>query len=157
MKQTNLSFLMSLPLFKMLDKNEVQIVDQYLDILELNAGDILFNEGDSGDYICFVISGQLDIIKESLAGKPTVIASLVTGQCIGEMSIIDNLPRSATVKANTDTVLTILSRDDFNRLLQDEPYTGIKIIQHLARTLSLGLRRVSNNMADGLFESVVNK
>jgi len=54
-------------------------------------------------------------------------------------------------------VLAFLSRDDFHRLLQNESYTGINIIQHFARTLNLGLRRASNIMADGLFESVAIK
>jgi CRP-like cAMP-binding protein len=146
----NVNFLSKIPLFQDLTLDEISTLDQYLGVMELSRGDIVFNEGEDGDFVCFVIDGELEVLKDSLGGERTQIVKLAAGQTIGEMALVDSLPRSATVRALTPASLTVLSRREFETLLGQDPQIGIKILTHLARTLSLSLRRTSNKLSDSL-------
>ena len=108
----------------------------------------LFKEGDKGDYVCFVVEGAMDIIKKSSTRGAVVIASLPKGRSIGEMSIIDNFPRSATVRAQTDATYITLTQKGFDNILKGYPEIGIKILKGISRLLSLNLRKTSSRLAD---------
>ncbi len=143
-----LNFLIEIPLFDELKSNDLKVVARQMSFVELKPGSIVFNEGDKGDYVCFVVEGILDIVKTSAQGKNVVIASLPRGRSIGEMAIIDNFPRSATVCARTNTTLVILRRQGFDLILAGHPTIGIKILRGLARLLSMNLRKTSSRLAD---------
>lgn len=148
MKQTIIDFLINISLFDELSPTELSVTADYMNFFDLQKGKILFKEGDAGDYVCFVANGAIDILKESLSGKRAVIATLTRGNTIGEMSIIDNITRSATVKARYDTTLVILSKKGFNVIIDKHPKIGIKILKGIARLLSLNMRRTSSHLAD---------
>lgn len=148
MKQTIIDFLINISLFDELSPVELGIAADYMNFFEFEKGKILFKEGDPGDYICFVVEGGIDILKQSATGQRAVIATLTRGSTIGEMSIIDNIARSATVKARKDSTLVILSRKGFNTILDKHPKVGIKILKGVARLLSLNMRRTSSHLAD---------
>jgi len=148
MADGNLEFLSRLPLFQALSLDEISILDQYLGLLELARGDTVFDEGDNSGFVCFVVNGELEVSKKSAAGESSVITKLGTGQAIGEMALIDELPRSATVKAHSPSSLTVLSRNDFEELATQSPEIAVKILKYLARSLSLNLRRTSNIVSD---------
>jgi CRP-like cAMP-binding protein len=80
-----------------------------------------------------------------------VITKLGKGQTIGEMALVDELPRSATVKTCSPSSLTVLSRKDFEELAVQSPEIAIKILKYLARSLSLSLRKTSNRLSDNLY------
>jgi CRP-like cAMP-binding protein len=147
-KQTIIDFLITMPLFDELSPIELSLTSDYMNFFELEQGKTLFKEGDPGDYICFVVDGAVDVLKLSASGKRAVIATLTRGSTIGEMSIIDNIARSATVRARKDATLVILSRKGFNTILDSHPKIGIKILKGIARLLSLNMRRTSSHLAD---------
>jgi CRP-like cAMP-binding protein len=147
-KQTIIDFLITMSLFDELTPMELGIAADYMNFFEFEQGKILFKEGDAGDYICFVVEGAVDILKLSATGQRAVIATLTRGSTIGEMSIIDNIARSATVKARKNSTLVILSRKGFNTILDKHPKVGIKILKGIARLLSLNMRRTSSHLAD---------
>ena len=143
-----IDLLINIPIFDGLDSTELHITARYMNIVKAQRGEILFREGDKGDYMCFVAEGALDIIKASEAGRYVALSSLNKGRCIGEMAILDNFPRSASVRARNDSTLITLSRDGFNKILEEHPRVGIKILKGLARLLSLSLRKTSSRLAD---------
>ncbi len=147
-KQTIIDFLITMSLFDELSPIELSITAEYMNFFDLEQGKTLFREGDTGDYICFVVEGAVDVLKQSASGKRAVIATLTRGSTIGEMSIIDNIARSATVRARKDSTLVILSRKGFNTILDSHPKIGIKILKGIARLLSLNMRRTSSHLAD---------
>jgi CRP-like cAMP-binding protein len=147
-KETIIDFLITLPFFNDLSPLELSLTAEYMNFFELENGKVLFREGDSGDYICFVVDGALEVLKQSATGQSAVIATLSRGSTIGEMSIIDNISRSATVKAIRPTILLVLSRNGFNTILDKHPKVGIKILKGIARLLSLNMRRTSGHLAD---------
>ena len=151
MANGNLDFLSRLPLFQELSLDEISILDQYLGLLELAKGDTVFDEGESGEFVCFVVNGELEVLKKSAGGDSSVITKLGKGQTIGEMALVDELPRSATVRTRSPSSLTVLSRKDFEELAVQSPEIAIKILKYLARSLSLSLRKTSNRLSDNLY------
>ena len=103
-----------------------------------------------GDFVCFVTKGALDVLKKNEKGKEILIASLGKGRSIGEMAVIDDFPRSATVKAKTHSTLIILTRRGFEQLLDKHPQIGVKLLKGLARLLSMNMRKTSSLLADML-------
>ena len=143
-----IDFLIEIPLFDGMHAKELEIVAKHMNIIDIEKGGVLFKEGDKGDFICFVLEGRIDVIKESAHGGHVVIASLKRGRSIGEMSVIDDSPRSATAKARMQTSFLTLTKKSFDAILRDQPRIGIKILKGLARLLSLNLRKTSGLLAD---------
>ena len=143
-------FLIDLPLFDALQGHELKVIARHMNYFELEPGELLFREGDKGDSVCFVVEGALDVYKESASGGDVVIATIPKRRSIGEMAIIDNTPRSATVRARTDTSLVALTEKGFDQILDEHPKIGIAILKGLSRLLSMNLRKTSSRLADYL-------
>jgi len=77
-----------------------------------------------------------------------VLARLAKGSSIGEMALIDKSPRSATVIAKQPTTMVTLTDKGFDLLAKKFPALGIKVMQKIARLLSLNMRRTSSKLAD---------
>jgi CRP-like cAMP-binding protein len=86
----------------------------------------------------------------STALKIVIIASLTRGRSIGEMAIIDDYPRSATIKAWANSTLVTLTREGFEQILDQHSAIGIKLLKEISRLLSMNLRRTSSQLADYL-------
>ncbi len=149
MSQAIIEFLiLNIPILATLKDKELMVIEKYLNFIELTPGEIVFEEGDRGDYVCFVVEGSLDVLKKSETGEEIVISTLSKGRSIGEMSVIDDLPRSATIKARTKSTLLTLSRENFDYILAEHSTIGVKIIKGIARLLCLNLRKTSSRLAD---------
>ena len=148
LSDTIMDFLIGIPLFDGLEGIELNIVAKHMNIVKVKEKDVLFKEGDRGDFICFVLDGIVDVIKESAQGSHVVIATLRKGRSIGEMSVIDDSPRSATARARSTASLLTLTKRSFDTILSNQPKIGIKILKGLARLLSLNLRKTSGLLAD---------
>ena len=148
MRETIIDFLMYIRMFDKFEPNELEIVARYMNYIEINKDEILFREGEKGNYVCFVVDGTLDVVKQSLTGKSVVITELSRGRSIGEMSVIGDFLRSATVKARTEAKLVILTQRNFELTLEEYPKIGIKILKGISRLLSLSLRDTSGRLAD---------
>ena len=152
-KETIADFLTIFSFFESLTEEELMVVAEHIHLVELDPDKVLFKEGDKGDCIYFVVEGELDVIKESVSGRKlgidrVVITSLSRGRSIGEMSVIDKTPRSATVKARTKSTLVGLALDGFDYLCEEHPRIGIKILKGISRLLSMNMRKTSSRLAD---------
>ena len=146
-------FLTNFPFFSGLSEEELEKVAEHIEFFEMDPHEILFKEGDAGDSVYFIIDGEMDVIKESLSASgvgidKVVLSTLSKGRSIGEMSLIDNIPRSATIKAQKHTRMVKLSREGFDLILDAYPRIGNKILKGIARLLSLNLRKTSSRLAD---------
>ena len=140
--------LSNISLFDRLNGQELGVLAKYVNVIDVNPGEYIFKEGDKGDYVCFVEKGSLDVMKRSSAGGTAIIATLTRGRSIGEMAVIDNFPRSATIRARTKATLLTLTRSGFDLILEQEPTIGVKILKGISRLLSQNLRRTSSQLAD---------
>ncbi|MBA4369754.1 MAG: cyclic nucleotide-binding domain-containing protein [Desulfobacterium sp.] len=144
-----IDFFINFPLFEQINAEEVKVVARHMESIDLNEGDILFRESDKGNYVFFIKEGHLDVLKKSeVSGENVTLATLYEGQSIGEMSIIDDFPRSATIQARSHTKLYILSKSAFDMILSKHPKIGIKLLKGISRLLSKNLRETSSRLAD---------
>ncbi|MBI5497005.1 MAG: Flp pilus assembly complex ATPase component TadA [Deltaproteobacteria bacterium] len=102
----------------------------------LKTGEILFNQGDPGDAMYMVWSGQLAVfLTDNALGLCVDLAKLGPGQSIGEMALVTGQPRSASVRAMEESQLLGVSRDIFYALVQAAPQVGIMVAGVLAKRL----------------------
>jgi len=143
-------FIINLPLFEFLEKDELDQVAARMHFKELDPGETLFNEWDRADFVCFIESGELDVTKKTGPDSFDVRATLRRGRSIGEMSIINNFPRSSTAIARSKVRLAVFQRDAFEEILKDKVEIGVNILKGLANLLSVNLRKTSSRLADNM-------
>lgn len=141
-------FLVSLPIFDSFNVDELTVLSRHMSYVHLQRGEFLFVEGDRGTFMGFVVQGVLEVMKKSERGENVVIARLTKGSSIGEMALIDKSTRSATVMAKQPTTMVTLTEKGFDLLTRNSPALGVKVIQKIARLLSLNMRRTSSRLAD---------
>jgi CRP/FNR family transcriptional regulator, cyclic AMP receptor protein len=140
-----LQCLKSIVIFSDLTADELNFMADQMHVLRTVSGGAIFKEGDPGDFVCFVVEGTVQVLKTT-GGKEKTIAQLTTGQSIGEMSVVGDFPRSATVRSISDATLLTLKRDRLNKISEDHPRIGMKIFKAIARMLSHHLRKTSENL-----------
>jgi CRP-like cAMP-binding protein len=146
-----IDFLINIPIFDKVKGSELRTIAKHMNITELRPREILFKEGDKGDYVCFVVDGSLEVIKKTAKDTYVTLTKMFKGRSIGEMAIIDDFPRSATVKALTHCTLVILTRRGFDLILEEHPTIGVKILKGIARLLSQSLRQTSSRLVDYIY------
>jgi Cyclic nucleotide-binding domain/FHA domain len=128
-------------------------------IESFEPGEIVIQEGTKGTSAFIVLSGAVEVLKRS-GDKDIVVATLGEGQVFGEMGLIEDRPRSATVKAMTELRLQVISREGFNELLQKKPSVLIPIIKSLFERLRqasemLAERRAAGQTKEQAFEVIL--
>lgn len=146
MKETITDLLNKIPMFAGLNADELEIIKKYIKPIEIEEGAILFQEGDQGDYVCFVVNGRLEVTKRTITGEDFVLNTLARGQSVGELSIIDKRPRSATVRAKTEATLFTLTRGDFEEIMKNYSEISTKVLKGLSLLLSKKLRQTSSRL-----------
>jgi len=131
----------SLDIFKDLTPKQLQTIEKYMHPIELKKSDIVFKEGEPGDKIYFILSGGVSVIaKLSQNGRVRRLATFGEGVFFGAMAILEQQPRSATVRADSDTELLYMTVDDFQHLVKKESLLASKMLLGMARELSYRLR-----------------
>lgn len=138
----------AIPLFDKIESEQIGAIAAQMRVMRLDEGQQLFAEGEHGDYICFIVSGTLEVVKRSQHGHMVYVSTLHRGRSIGEMALTDSLPRSATVIAQTPCTLLVIAHEGFDQILENSPRAGVSLLKSLSRVLSLNLRRVSGELAD---------
>jgi len=136
------------PLFNSFDPAQLRVIVSHMQIVHMAQGQCLFSEGEAGDYMCFIVSGRMEVFKDSVGGKLVSVSRISRGSSIGEMAMIDTYSRSATVIAKEPTITLVLKREHFDQILEEDPRTGTAFLKELARVVCLHLRRTSNHYAD---------
>ena len=98
------------------------------------AGEVIVQENDVGETAYVIEQGQVEVSKE-LDGQKVHLAYLGAGETFGEMSMIDEKPRSATVTAVTETVVSEIGRDDFFNSFQTDPKVALSLLKVLFERL----------------------
>ena len=140
--------LQTIPIFDEVDGPDFSLLQRFAEVVNYPAGMRMFGEGAPGDAMFFLLKGEVNIMKESVTGEKVLLATLGKGNVLGEMSLVDNAPRSATAVAKTDIELIVLTKESFLNLVESHPRPACKIMLKLMRTLSLRLRQVDSKVAD---------
>lgn len=137
--------LMKMPLFSILDPPSLEILASSSDILTFDTGKVLFSQGDVGTEAYIIISGEAEVVTEGPEGDITV-ATIGQYQFIGEIAILIDVPRTATVTAMEDLTTLVVSKDLFYSIITEFPTVGIEVMRELAHRLfqtTVQLRRLS--------------
>jgi signal transduction histidine kinase len=121
-------FLRKAYLFKGLSDEEIRLVASVCSEEEREAGDVIFVEGATADRFYIVIEGRVEVWKNYYDPKPDLLAVHGAGHFFGEMALIDELPRSATVVAKEKTRLLSLYRDEFRRLITERSSIALSVM-----------------------------
>jgi signal transduction histidine kinase len=114
------SFLKKVPLFAGLPEADLERLCQMAEEVRLRARETLFSEGDAGDRAYVIREGEVEVFK-STGGREALLAVRVPGDVIGEMALLENLPRTASVRSRTESVLLAVRKEHFERLLAASP------------------------------------
>ena len=107
-------------MFAALDDKEFGIVVDAIEEIKGTAGDFIIKEGDQGDCMYVLEEGALDCTKVFSGNtEPTFLKEYAPGEGFGELALLYNAPRAATIKAKTDYVIWKLDRDTFNHIVKD--------------------------------------
>jgi CRP/FNR family transcriptional regulator, cyclic AMP receptor protein len=118
--------------------------------LKLRQGETLFERGDAGDGCYWLRHGVLAVCVASATGDQRILALLGPGAIVGELAMIDGLPRSASVQAIRDCELTFISRAAFTEMLRRHPELYVDI----TTTLAARLRQSDEDLAASSFLNV---
>jgi len=110
------------------------------------AGEEIFGEGEKGDKFYLILKGEVRISKIISGVGEEALRVLKKGEYFGEMSLIDDEPRSAHAIANTDVDLMVIDRSDFEKLLSEDKELAYKLLWSLVRTLSQRLRETNEKI-----------
>ena len=138
--QIDYTRLMSLSIFRDLDKNELEIVSKHVFEKSIKKDSILFMEGMPGELLYIIMSGSVAIVKKTKDNKESLLATMGANAIIGEMSLIDSAPRTATCRTNEDSVLLVITKKAFNEILDSNPRIAAKILMSLLKIMSNRLR-----------------
>jgi len=130
------------PLFAELEQKELEALAKTGERREFGRDEVIFAANEPADGLYVIATGRVKVCVSSAGGRELILATLGSEQFFGEMALLDNEPRSASVVAQLPTVAYRIRRDDFNRLLEHHP----GIARKLLRELSLRLRRANAQM-----------
>lgn len=124
-----LPILRQIPLFSNLDENAHREIIKHIVLMYYPADYTLFKEGAEGDALYIVKSGQVEVYREpkeegDLAKK---VAEIAEGGFFGEMALVSEVPRNASVKALVDSEIFILSKEDFKKLLSSDAHLAEQV------------------------------
>lgn len=119
------------------------------------AGSSIFKEGDLGEEMFIIQSGQVKITKKTTDGEKTLVI-LSDGDFFGEMAVIDNEPRSAGAIAQTDTKLIVLNQNVFDETMQSNAHIVKKILRNMSSRLREANKQIANLMLKDINRRVAN-
>jgi len=126
--------LRNIPLFAKLEPAKLKLLAFTSERLTYEAGQPLFQQGDPGDAAYIVMEGAADVMINTPKG-PIKVATLGRHAIIGEIAILCDVPRTATVLANQHTGVLKINKDTFFRLVTEFPQMSVEIMRELARRL----------------------
>lgn len=146
----NESVILSAPLFATMDESERHSLLASMVKVELNRGEVLFDEGENGDRLYIIEEGKIKLGSSSGDGRENLLAILGPGEMFGELSLFDPGPRSLSASAVSDSVLYELEHSSLVRVIEERPV----VAKHLLTALARRLRRTNEALADLVFSDV---
>jgi len=135
--------------FSGFDSAEITILSEWIQALAFPAGTFILQEGNNEEgCLCVLLEGTVDIYRKTEPDKHLKIATIRPGETIGEMGVVDGQPFSASVIATQDSVVLMISRGDFDRLIEQHERIGVKLLRKIAVTISTRLRKTTGRLAD---------
>ncbi len=122
---------------------------QYMEVVKLLPGAVLFQKGAHGDAMFMVLEGEVRV-RDIVGGRESTLATLGVGECVGELAVIDESPRSADVVVNTEAVLLKISAAALKKLFQEAPALAAPFLLALSKTIAARIRATTKRYEDSV-------
>jgi CRP/FNR family cyclic AMP-dependent transcriptional regulator len=142
----DLESLKSLSLFKDLNSTELANMVPLFFEKTYTKNATLFVEGMTGEILYLIKKGSVNITKKAPGNQEIVLATLKEGEFLGEMSLIDNRPRTATARVAEESSLLVMTKKAFNTLLEKHPDVALKILLVFLRIANERLRKANESI-----------
>jgi CRP-like cAMP-binding protein len=133
--------LQRIPFFTHIEPAKLKLLAFTSERVGFDPGQILFKQGDMGDAAYIIIEGEADVLVDTDGGQ-AVVATLGKNAFVGEIAILCDVPRTATVRANGRVVALRIAKELFMRLVTEFPQMAIAIMRELAHRLELTNQRL---------------
>jgi CRP/FNR family cyclic AMP-dependent transcriptional regulator len=134
------------PLFSELSEADIDFIANRGTTKSFPRNTILINEGDESDFLCVILEGQVKVYASEESGKEVILNIQGPGEYFGELSLIDEVPRSASVMTLKPSRLVFISRGEFEACLVNNPLLALKLIRSLTQRIR-ALTEVVKNLA----------
>jgi CRP/FNR family cyclic AMP-dependent transcriptional regulator len=122
------------PIFAEIEPSKLKLLAFMSERVGFDAGKLLMQQGDPADAAYLIINGHAEVILETAAG-PVIVATLGANEIVGEMGILGNVPRVATVRAKERLIALRISKEPFMRMVREFPSMAVSMMQELAKRL----------------------
>lgn len=132
-----------------MDERQLASFLQYVEVLKFppNAG--IFRKGEHGDAMFLVLQGEVRA-RSMVGGRESTLSTMGVGECVGELAVIDESPRSADVIANTECVLLKISADALKRVFKEAPALAAPFLLGLSKTITSRVRTLTKRYEDSI-------
>jgi CRP-like cAMP-binding protein len=135
------ALLRKIPLFSNVEESKLKLLAFTSERMVFNPGDVLFNQDQMGDAAYIIMEGRADVIVNTPNG-PLTVAQVGKNDFVGEIAILCDVPRTATVKASSELVTLCISKELFFRLVTEFPQMAVEIMRVLAQRLEKTTRQL---------------
>ncbi len=143
------NLLKEISFFEDFTDEELDFFSKHLSLRAVPKDTFLFKKGDISDYLFFIVEGSVEV-RLAATRATSVTATFSFGNCVGEMSLVDDFTRTASVYVAEPAELLILTKSKLDTIIKESPICGVKIFRGLAKNLSSRLRSTTGRFADVL-------
>ncbi len=126
--------LRQIPLFAKVDPSKIKLLAFTSERVTFQPGDLVCKQGDMGDAAYVIMNGKADVIVDTPSG-PLTVASMQKNDVVGEIAILINIPRTATIKADSELTTLRITKDLFLRMITEFPEMAVEMMRVLAERL----------------------
>ncbi len=151
---TDAALLQEVPFFQLMDEQERTALAAALEVVQVPANEVLLNYGDPGDSLYIIRSGSVEIFIRDDTGKRIVLETATAGDYFGEISLLDNGPRTASVVATEDLEALRLDRPDLEQFLNRYPSAALDMLTVMGRRLRASAERLRHTASRNVNEEM---
>ncbi len=141
---SNLDLLRRVPLFSLLTVAQAEVISGAVIKRRFKRGEALVEQGQKSNALVILLTGRARVVTSDSRGREVILATLAQGDYLGEMSIIDNEPHSATVRAEVQTDVLMLGRAEFARCLTENASMSLVVMRGLVKRLRHADRKIES-------------
>jgi CRP/FNR family transcriptional regulator, cyclic AMP receptor protein len=132
--QDDVEALKRIPLLAKVDPTKLKLMAFASERMQFQTGDILFNQGDAADAAYIILEGKAEILVDT-PGGPLKVAEVEKGAFVGEIGILCEIPRTATIRATAPMLSLKITKDLFFQMVTDFPSIGLEVMRVLAHRI----------------------
>jgi CRP/FNR family cyclic AMP-dependent transcriptional regulator len=151
------ALLAEVPFFQLLDDEERNILASQLDVVRFKAGEMIFSYGDPGDSLFVIRDGEVEVFFKDDTGGRIVLETPKTGDFFGELSLLDNGPRTASVVALRDTEALRVDRGDLDHLLHLHPEAALDLLTAMGRRMRVTAELLRHTASRNVNQEIEDK